>query len=104
MLIDDINNPVLKDLVKQAKHSVGTVEADLHDALDSSQNDEELIAIWQSTLESLGDEISHYWGELEGIKNANPVNVERLRVLVEENKRLEKEIEELNKGGKQCSK
>ena len=104
MLMDDINNPVLKDLVKQAKHSVGTIEADLHDALDGSDTDEELIAMWQSSLEGLKEEVEHYWSGLEGIKYAKPVNVETLRVLVEENKRLEKEIEEFNKGGKQCLK
>ena len=104
MLIDDITNPVLKALVEQAKHSSGTIEADLHDALDGSDTEEELIVMWQSTLEGLKNEVEHYWSRLEGIKFAKPVNVETLRVLVKENERLEKEIQELNKGGKQCSK
>lgn len=99
MRIDEIRNPILKKLVEGAKHSVGTIEADLHDALDGASNDEELIAMWQSSLESLKEEVEHYWSGLEMIKNAMPVNIEILRALVKENKRLKKEIEELNKGG-----
>ena len=76
MQIDNIKNPALKALVNGAKHSVGTIEADLHDALDGASNDEELITMWQSALESLKDEICHYWSGLEGMKNAKPVDVE----------------------------
>ncbi len=68
MQIDEIKNPILKKLVEGARHSVGTVEADLHDALDGSQTDDELIAMWQSALESLKDEICHYWSGLEELK------------------------------------
>ncbi len=70
MKIDEIKNPVLKELVKGAKHSVGTIEADLHDALDGSDTDEELITMWQSALEGLKEEVAHYWGELEALKGA----------------------------------
>jgi hypothetical protein len=69
MNILEIRNPVLKKLVEGAKHSSGTIEADLYDALDGSQNDEELIAIWQSSLESLKEEVEHYWGGLEALKS-----------------------------------
>jgi hypothetical protein len=68
MNILEIRNPILKKLVEGAKHSPGTIEADLHDALDGSKDDEELIAIWQSALEGLKEEVEHYWGGLEALK------------------------------------
>jgi hypothetical protein len=68
MQIDEVKNPKLKALVDGAKHSSGTIEADLHDAMDSSKDDGELIAFWQSTLESLKEEVEHYWSGLEALK------------------------------------
>ncbi len=104
MLIDDVKSQTIKDLIKEAHNGSMTIESDLEIALQNSENDEELIENWQSGLEGLKNEVEEYWSRLEGIKNAKPINVEKLRALVKENKRLEKEIEELNKGGKQCSK
>ena len=73
--IDKIKNPVLKSLVKQGKHSSGTIEYDLHDALDGSETDEELITMWQSALEGLKEEVEHYWGSLEALKGRVEVAV-----------------------------
>ena len=73
MQIDEIKNPVLKGLVKQTKHSSGTIEADLDDALDGSETDDELIEMWQSALEGLKSEVEGYWSGLEGLKRGNNV-------------------------------
>jgi len=42
--------------------------------------------------------ITPWWRVIERIKNTRHVDVEKLRVLVKENERLEKEIEELKHG------
>lgn len=72
MEIEEINNPVLMELVASVEKNdaSGTITADLEDALGESKNDEELIAAWQSKLEFLRSETWHYWGGLEKIKEA----------------------------------
>jgi len=74
MLIEDIKNPILRDLVEQAKHSSGTIEADLHDALDGSDTEEELIAMWQSSLEGLKNEVEHYWSRIEELNRIKRIS------------------------------
>lgn len=69
MQIDDIKNPALEELFEQIRHASGTIENDARDALEASSTEEELIAEWQSYLESLKNECHHFWGELEAIKN-----------------------------------
>lgn len=64
----DIKNPELRKLVESAvKHASSTIVNDLKDALDESSIDDELLANWQSSLESLNKECQHYWGELENM-------------------------------------
>ncbi len=61
----NIKNPELRKLVESAiKHASSTIVNDLKDALDESSIDDELLANWQSCLESLNNECRHYWGEL----------------------------------------
>lgn len=71
MDIVDIKDPRLAELVRSAEknQASGTIGADLEDALTESSNDEELIAKWQSKLESLHLEAQHYWGEIEAMKS-----------------------------------
>ncbi len=71
MDIVNIKDPRLAELVRSAEknQASGTIGADLEDALTESSNDEELIANWQSKLESLYREANHYWGGLEAMKS-----------------------------------
>lgn len=74
--IDDIKDPALKKLFEEVRHHSATIGEDAGDALENSSNDEELIANWQSYLESLREEIQHFWGELEAMKSkVEPKNV-----------------------------
>ncbi len=68
MKIDDIKNVKLKELFVQTKHASITIGCDANDSLYDSKTDDELIAIWQSNLENLKNEIEHYWSELEKLK------------------------------------
>ncbi len=68
MQISDIKNPSLIKLWDEVRHYSATIAADAGDALEESSSDEELIANWQSRLESLHEETQHFWGGLENIK------------------------------------
>lgn len=69
MQIDEIKDPELKMLFMELKHASGTVQKDGNDALNESSNDEELISNFQSKLDSLYEEVSHFWGTLENLKS-----------------------------------
>ncbi len=68
MEINDIKNVKLKELFVQTKNTSTTIECDARDSLCDSKNDDEFIAVWQSNLENLKNEIEHYWSELEKLK------------------------------------
>lgn len=69
MEIEDIKNPEIKKLALAAiKNASSTIGNDLHDALEGSNTDEELIENWQSALMDLYNEIQKYWGTLENMK------------------------------------
>lgn len=69
MKIEDIKNPKLKEQVSDAnKNGSYTITADLDDALQDSNSDEELINNWQGRLMNLYNEIQGFWGTLENIK------------------------------------
>ncbi len=74
MQIDDIKNPELKKLFLELKHASGTIENDASDALEEGSRDEELISSWQSKLDSLYEEVSHFWGALENMKSKGAVH------------------------------
>lgn len=97
MLIDDVKSQTIKDLIVSIVIEPLWASFDFEIALQNSENDQELIDNWQSGLERGRRLLEGYWSRLEEIKNTNPVNIdiERLKALVEENNRLEKEIQEL---------
>ena len=69
MQYDDINNDTLRELIRFAhKNGSVTVIADMDDAINSSDTEEDLIQAWQDSLEFLRDECRHYWGTLETFK------------------------------------
>lgn len=70
MEIDNIKNPELKKHVLEAiQYASSTIRDDLHDALECSSTDDELIANWQSALMDLHIEAQEYWGDLEKLKS-----------------------------------
>ncbi len=76
MDINDIKNPALKKLFEEVRHHSATIAEDAGDALEESSNDEELISNWQSKLDGLYAEISHFWGTLEQMKSHGEVNIQ----------------------------
>ena len=71
----NIKDPALRRLFAETKHASSTIENDAGDALNESSNDEELIANWQSKLNSLYEEVSHFWGTLEELKSGKAANI-----------------------------
>ena len=70
MRIEDIRNLALRNLFNETGDASATIVAEAGDALEESGSDEELIANWQSRLESLHEETQRFWGGLENIKQA----------------------------------
>ena len=75
MQIDEIKDTELRKLFLELKQASSTIENDGHDALNESKNDEELIDNWQSKLNSLYEEVSHFWGTLEELKSGKAANI-----------------------------
>ena len=71
----DIKDPALRRLFAETKHASSTIENDAGDALNESKNDEELIDNWQSKLNSLYEEVSHFWGTLEELKSGKAASI-----------------------------
>jgi len=71
----DIKDPDLRRLFAETKHASSTIENDAGDALNESKNDEELIDNWQSKLNSLYEEVSHFWGTLEDMKSGKAASI-----------------------------
>jgi len=86
MEIDDIKDPKLMELVSAGLKSDCTITNDLEDALENSNDDEELIMNWKNSLLSLYELTQHFYRELGGIESQQPIKPDSAGIGKEEQK------------------
>lgn len=68
MELDEIKDKKLKELVAQGLKSDCTITNDLNDALEESNDEDELILNWKNCLLSLHELAQHFYRELGTIE------------------------------------